>query len=67
MLILFMQLCEVIILNDWKIFYQVLYYIYQCDLYWIVFLEGDVEMVFDKGKNVNFKEGKVCLWVLFNE
>lgn len=62
-----MQLREVTTPNDWKIFHQVPHYIYQRDPHWIAPLEGDVETVFDKGKNANFKEGKARLWVLLNE
>lgn len=62
-----MKLKEVKTETDKINFIRGIYYIYKNDIEWVAPLDSDIEQIFNENKNLNFKLGKACRWILLDD
>ena len=62
-----MKIQEVKIESDKLQFIKSVQLFYKNDEDWVAPLEKDIAQIFDEKQNLNFKQGKACRWLLFDD
>jgi len=62
-----MLIKEVVTVAETKLFLDFARSFYQYDKNWICPLDNDINQIFDAEKNVFFKTGNACRWILFDD
>ncbi|NDC31510.1 MAG: hypothetical protein EBZ58_11355, partial [Bacteroidetes bacterium] len=62
-----MKIQEVKTESDKIQFIKSVHLLYKNDEEWVAPLENDIAQIFDEKQNLNFKQGKACRWLLFDD